>query len=145
LSKVFVLNGVNLGTLGTRRPDIYGTLTLDDIERLIKDEYPALDLVFRQTDSEGEMVGFTREAAGSDGLIINAGAWTHYSYALHDALEVLDVPKVEVHLSNVHTREEWRRVSVISPVVDALIAGMGAHGYVAAVRYVLEGRPEEGP
>ena len=142
MSKVIVLNGVNLGTLGTRRPDIYGTMTLDDIERLIKDEYPALDLVFRQTDSEGEMVGFTREAAGSDGLIINAGAWTHYSYALHDALEALDVPKVEVHLSNVHTREDWRRLSVISPVVDALIAGMGAHGYVAAVRYVLEGRPE---
>src|SRR5215213_9942980 len=138
LSKVFVLNGVNLGTLGTRRPEIYGTMTLDDIERLIKDEFPALDLEFRQTDSEGEMVGFTREAAGSDGLIINAGAWTHYSYALQD----LDVPKVEVHLSNVHTREEWRRVSVISPVVDALIAGMGAHGYVAAVRYVLEGRPD---
>ena len=145
MSKIFVLNGVNLGTLGTRCPEVYGTMTLDDIERLIKDEFPALDLEFRQTDSEGEMVGFTREAAGSDGLIINAGAWTHYSYALHDALEVLDVPKVEVHLSNVHTREEWRRVSVISPVVDALIAGMGAHGYVAAVRYVLEGRPEEGP
>ena len=142
MSKVFVLNGVNLGTLGTRRPEIYGTMTLDGIERLIKDEFPALDLEFRQTDSEGEMVGFTREAAGSDGLIINAGAWTHYSYALHDALEVLDVPKVEVHLSNVHKREEWRRLSVISPVVDALIAGMGAHGYVAAVRYVLEGRPE---
>ena len=142
MSKVFVLNGVNLGTLGTRRPEIYGTMTLDGIERLIKDEFPALDLEFRQTDSEGEMVGFTREAAGSDGLIINAGAWTHYSYALHDALEVLDVPKVEVHLSNVYKREEWRRMSVISPVVDALIAGMGAHGYVAAVRYVLEGRPE---
>jgi 3-dehydroquinate dehydratase II len=142
LSKVFVLNGVNLGTLGTRRPEIYGIMTLDDIERLIKDEFPALDLEFRQTDSEGEMVGFTREAADSDGLIINAGAWTHYSYALHDALEALDVPKVEVHLSNVHTREEWRRVSVISPVVDALIAGMGAHGYIAAIRYLLEGRPE---
>jgi 3-dehydroquinate dehydratase-2 len=142
LSKVFVLNGANLGTLGTRRPEIYGTMTLDDIERLIKDEFPALDLEFRQTDSEGEMIGFMREAAGADGLIINAGAWTHYSYALRDALEALDVPKVEVHLSNVHTREEWRRVSVISPVVDALIAGMGAHGYVAAVRYVLEGRPE---
>jgi 3-dehydroquinate dehydratase-2 len=142
LSKVIVLNGVNLGTLGTRRPEIYGAMTLDDIERLIKNEFPALDLEFRQTDSEGEMVRLTREAAGSDGLIINAGAWTHYSYALHDALEALDVPKVEVHLSNVHTREEWRRLSVISPVVDALIAGMGAHGYVAAVRYVLEGRPE---
>ena len=142
MSKIFVLNGVNLGALGIRRPEIYGTMTLDDIERLIKDEFPALDLEFRQTDSEDEMVSFTREAAGSDGLVINAGAWTHYSYALHDALEALDVPKVEVHLSNVHAREEWRRVSVISPVVDALVAGMGAHGYVAAVRYVLEGRPE---
>jgi 3-dehydroquinate dehydratase II len=137
LSRIFVLNGVNLGTLGTRRPEVYGTMTLDDIERLLRDEYPHLDLEFRQTDFEGEMVGFIREAARSDGLLINAGAWTHYSYALHDALEAVDVPKVEVHLSNLHTREEWRRVSVISPAVDAVIAGMGAHGYVAAARYVL--------
>jgi 3-dehydroquinate dehydratase II len=145
LSKVFVLNGVNLGTLGTRRPEIYGTMTLDDIERLIKEEFPALDLRFRQTDYEGEMVGFIRDAADCDGLVINAGAWTHYSYALHDALEALDVPKVEVHLSHVSAREEWRRVSVISPAVDAVIAGMGPHGYVAAVRYVLEGGPDQGP
>ncbi len=137
MSKVFVLNGVNLGTLGTRRPDVYGTMTLDDIERLVKDEFPGVDLQFRQTDFEGEMIGLIRAAAGSDGLVINAGAWTHYSYALHDALESLDIPKVEVHLSNVHTREEWRRVSVISPAVDAVIAGMGAHGYAAAVRYIL--------
>ena len=138
--KVFVLNGVNLGTLGTRRPEIYGTMTLDDIERLIEEEFPGLDLEFRQTDDEGEMVGLVRKAVGSDGLVINAGAWTHYSYALHDALEALDVPKVEVHLSNVYAREEWRKVSVISPAVDALVAGMGANGYVAAVRYVLERR-----
>ena len=141
MNKVFVLNGVNLGTLGTRRPEIYGTITLDDIERLIADEFPDLDLEFRQTDSEGEMVALIREAAGSEGLVINAGAWTHYSYALHDALETVDVPKVEVHLSNVHAREEWRRVSVISPAVDAVVAGMGAHGYVAAVRYVVERLP----
>jgi 3-dehydroquinate dehydratase II len=138
LSKVFVLNGVNLGTLGARRPEIYGTMTLDDIERLIEEEFPDLDLEFRQTDHEGEMVALVREAAGSDGLVINAGAWTHYSYALHDALEALDLPKVEVHLSNVHRREAWRRVSVISPAVDAVIAGMGARGYVAAVRYLIE-------
>jgi 3-dehydroquinate dehydratase II len=137
LSRIFVLNGVNLGTLGTRRPEVYGTMTLDDIERLLRDECPGLDLKFRQTDFEGEMVAFIREAAGSDGLVINAGAWTHYSYALHDALEALDVPKVEVHLSNVHSREEWRRLSVISPAVDAVIAGMGAQGYVAAARYIL--------
>ena len=142
MSRVFVLNGVNLGTLGTRRPEIYGTMTLDDIERLIKEEFPAVDLEFRQTDSEGEMVAYTREAAGSGGLVVNAGAWTHYSYALHDALEALDVPKVEVHLSNVHTREQWRRVSVISPAVDAVVVGMGAYGYVAAVRYILERKPD---
>jgi len=145
LSKVFVLNGVNLGTLGTRRPEIYGTTTLLDIERLIKDEFPDLDLEFRQTDSESEMVALIREAAGAAGLVINAGAWTHYSYALHDALEALDVPKVEVHLSNVHTREAWRRVSVISPAVDAVVAGMGAHGYVVAVGYVLDTGAERRP
>ena len=96
-----------------------------------------MDLEFRQTDFEGEMVGFIREAADSDGLVINAGAWTHYSYALHDALESVDVPKVEVHMSNVHPGEEWRRTSVISPAVHAVIAGLGAQGYVAAVRYVV--------
>jgi 3-dehydroquinate dehydratase-2 len=144
LSRVFVLNGVNLATLGTRRPEIYGTMTLDDIENLVRDEFPGLDLEFRQTDSEGEMVSSIREASASDGLAINAGAWTHYSYALHDALESLDVPKVEVHLSNVHRREEWRRHSVISPAVDAVVAGMGAYGYVAALTYLVErtGRPQ---
>jgi 3-dehydroquinate dehydratase II len=142
LSKVFVLNGVNLGSLGTRRPEVYGAMTLDDIERLVRDEFPDLDLEFRQTDSEGEMVGFTREAANSDGLVINAGAWTHYSYALHDALEALDVPKVEVHISNVYRREEWRRHSVISPSVDAVIAGLGVQGYVAAVRFILGVAPD---
>jgi 3-dehydroquinate dehydratase-2 len=138
LASVFILNGVNLGTLGTRRPEVYGTMTLDDIERLVGEAFPGVDLEFRQTDFEGEMVGFIREAADSDGLVINAGAWTHYSYALHDALESVDVPKVEVHISNVHRREEWRRVSVISPSVHAVIAGMGVQGYVAAVRYILE-------
>ena len=139
MARVFVLNGVNLGTLGTRRPEVYGTMTLDDVERLVGAEFPDLDLEFRQTDFEGEMVGFVREAANSDGLVINAGAWTHYSYALHDALEAIDIPKVEVHISNVHRREGWRRVSVISPAVDAVVAGMGVLGYVAAVRYVLGG------
>jgi 3-dehydroquinate dehydratase-2 len=137
LSRIFVLNGVNLGTLGTRRPEVYGSLTLDDIEKRLRDEYPNVDLEFRQTDFEGEMVGFVREAAGSDGLVVNPGAWTHYSYAIHDALEAVDVPKVEVHLSNVHAREQWRRHSVISPAVDAVVAGMEAQGYAAAVRYLL--------
>jgi 3-dehydroquinate dehydratase-2 len=138
LPKVFVLNGVNLGALGERRPEIYGRGTLRDIESLLREEFPDVDLTFRQTDHEGEFVAWVREAAGSAGLVVNPGAWTHYSYALHDALEMVPVPKVEVHLSNVHAREErWRRVSVVSPAVEAVVAGMGASGYVAAVRYVL--------
>ncbi len=135
--KVFVLNGVNLGTLGWRRPEVYGILTLSDIEKLLQKEFPEVEFEFRQTDHEGEMVGFIRQAVNSAGLIINPGAWTHYSYALHDALETVDVPKVEVHLSNVHAREEWRRRSVVSPAVDAVVAGMGAEGYRAAAVYVL--------
>ena len=138
---VFVLNGVNLGTLGKRRPEVYGTLTLSDIEKLLGNEFPGVNFEFRQTDYEGEMVGFIREAAESNGLLINPGAWTHYAYALHDALETLAVPKVEVHLSNVHAREPWRRHSVVTPAVDAVVAGMREWGYVAATRYVLEHRP----
>ena len=135
--RIFVLNGVNLGTLGRRRPEVYGTLTLNDIESLLKKEFPGVQFEFRQTDHEGEMVACIRDAAGATGLLINPGAWTHYSYALHDALETVEVPKVEVHLSNVHAREGWRRRSVISPAVDAVVAGMGAHGYIAAIGYIL--------
>jgi 3-dehydroquinate dehydratase-2 len=137
VARVFVLNGVNLGSLGTRRPEVYGTLTLADMEEGLRETFPDVELVFSQTDSEGEMVGFIREAGNGAGIVINPGAWTHYSYALHDALEAVEVPKVEVHLSNVHGREDWRRRSVISPAVDAVVAGMGAYGYEAAVGYVL--------
>ncbi len=137
MARVFVLNGVNLGTLGERRPEVYGSQTLRDIEDLLRGEFPDVELEFRQTDFEGEFVAWVRESASSDGLVVNPGAWTHYSYAIHDALEMLSVPKVEVHLSNVHAREGWRRVSVVSPAVDATVAGMGASGYLAAVRYVL--------
>jgi 3-dehydroquinate dehydratase-2 len=139
LARVFVLNGVNLGALGTRRPEVYGTLTLEEIEGRLRERFPKVDFEFRQTDHEGEMVGYVWEARGSDGIVINPGAWTHYSYAIHDALEAVeDVPKVETHLSNVHGREPWRRHSVISPAVDAVVAGMGPYGYEAAVGYVLE-------
>ena len=138
--RIFVLNGVNLGTLGQRRPEVYGNLTLSDIERVLREEFSEVEFEFRQTDHEGEMVSFIREAAVATGIVINPGAWTHYSYALHDALETVDVPKVEVHLSNVHAREDWRHHSVVSPVVDAIVAGMGTHGYEAAVRYILDGR-----
>lgn len=138
MTRISVLNGVNLGTLGTRRPEIYGSQTLEDVEKWIRAEFPEVEFVFRQTDYEGEMAGWVREAAGGDGLVMNPGAWTHYSYALHDALEAAETPKVEVHLSNIHAREEWRRHSVVSPAVDATVVGMGVFGYKVAVSYILE-------
>jgi 3-dehydroquinate dehydratase-2 len=144
LPRVFVLNGVNLASLGERRPEVYGEQTLRDLEQLLRSALPDVEFEFRQTDHEGELVAWIHEAANSDGLVLNPGAWTHYSYAIHDALEIVGVPKVEVHLSNVHSREEWRRTSVVSPVVDAVVAGMGAKGYLAAVRYILEGYSSRG-
>jgi 3-dehydroquinate dehydratase II len=138
LPRVFVLNGVNLASLGERRPEVYGEQSLWDIEQLLRGAFPDVELEFRQTDHEGELVAWIHEATNSDGLVLNPGAWTHYSYAIHDALEIVGVPKVEVHLSNVHSREEWRRISVVSPVVDAVVAGMGAKGYLVAVQYILE-------
>ncbi len=145
MARIFILNGVNLGSLGERRPEVYGLRSLKDIEHLLHSAFPDAELEFRQTDHEGEFIGWIREAANSDGLVLNPGAWTHYSYAIHDALEDVSVPKVEVHLSNVHARgERWRRVSVISPVVDAVVAGMGAHGYRVAVGYILDGKGSPG-
>ena len=126
-----------MGSLGSRRPEVYGGESLKDIEERLREVFPDSELDFRQTDYEGELVGWIREASDFDALVLNPGAWTHYSYALHDALEAVDVPKVEVHISNVHGREPWRRTSVVSPAVDAVVAGMGVHGYEAAVRYVL--------
>jgi 3-dehydroquinate dehydratase-2 len=137
LARIFILNGVNLGSVGQRRPEVYGEQTLRDIEESLRREFPDVALEFRQTDQEGEFIRWIREAANSDGLVLNPGAWTHYSYAIHDALEAVHILKVEVHLSNVHAREEWRRTSVVSPIVDAVVGGMGAYGYRAAVGYVL--------
>ncbi|MDP8949713.1 MAG: 3-dehydroquinate dehydratase [Actinomycetota bacterium] len=138
MARIFVLNGVNLASLGERRPEVYGEQTLQDVDQLLRNAFPDVAFVFRQTDHEGEFVAWIHEAAHSDGLVLNPGAWTHYSYAIHDALETVSVPKVEVHLSNIHARKEsWRHSSVISPVVDAVVAGMGASGYLAAVRYIL--------
>ena len=136
MPSVSILNGVNLGTLGTRRPEIYGNMTLDDIERLVGEAFPDLNLNFRQTDFEGEMVRFIWDAADSDGLVVNAGAWTHYSIAVRDAAAQLTAPLIELHISNVHKREEFRHHSVLSDIATAVIAGLGVDGYPLALRWL---------
>jgi len=136
---VAVLNGVNLDVLGRRSPELYGGLSLDKLETQIYEWANELDLNVecRQTNSEGEYVGWCHEALDwAGGVVVNPGAWTHYSYAIRDALELFDAPIVEVHLSDVDQREEWRRVSVISELATRRIVGKGPEGYREALEFL---------
>jgi len=140
--QVVVLNGVNLDVLGRRDPSIYGGLTLNELETQIYEwaHELTLNVRCRQTNSEGEYIGWIHDANRDvDGVIVNPGAWTHYSYAIHDALELIEVPIVEVHLSNVDEREPWRRHSVIEDLAAHRVIGKGPEGYREALEF-LAGR-----
>ena len=142
--RVEVLNGVNLDVLGRRDPKLYGGLTLDQLESRIYEWASELGCTVRcrQTNSEGEFIDWCHEAFDYvDGFVVNPGAWTHYSYAIHDALEVVGVPIVEVHLSNVEEREEWRRTSVIADLAAHRVIGKGPDGYREALVYLVENTP----
>jgi len=133
---LFVLNGPNLNALGKREPGIYGGQTLADIEALCKTEGEKLGFAveFRQSNHEGDLVDWIHEAGDvAAGVAINAGAYTHTSIALHDAIRAVKVPVVELHLSNVHAREEFRHKSMIAPAVKGVICGFGAQSYVLAL------------
>ena len=135
-STLFVLNGPNLNALGKREPGIYGGQTLADIEALCKAEGEKLGFAveFRQSNHEGDLVDWIHEAGDvAAGIAINAGAYTHTSIALHDAIRAVKIPVVELHLSNVHAREEFRHKSMIAPAVKGVICGFGAHSYVLAL------------
>ncbi|MEX0791415.1 MAG: type II 3-dehydroquinate dehydratase [Actinomycetota bacterium] len=134
--KIFVLNGPNLNLLGQREPDIYGLATLAQIETMCRDRAAALghDIDFRQTNDEGKLVDWIQEArTGAGGIVINPAALSHYSIALRDAIAACDVPVIEVHLSNIWAREEFRQKSVISAVAVGVISGLGTWGYVGAI------------
>ena len=137
--RVSVLNGVNLDMVGRRDPEVYGGLNIRELETRIFEWAMELELnvTCRQTNSEGEYVNWCHEALDwADGVVVNPGAWTHYSYAIRDALELFDVPIVEVHLSNVDQREEWRRNSVIADLAAKRVIGNGPRGYREALAYL---------
>ena len=133
---IYVLNGPNLNLLGSREPEIYGRTTLADIANLAAAAAAkhGFTTEFRQSNHEGELVDWIHQARSqAAGLILNAGAYTHTSVAIHDALRALEIPIVEVHLSNTFAREEFRHRSLVSPVAQGLIVGFGANSYVLAV------------
>ena len=137
VKRILVLNGPNLNLLGTREPEIYGRLTLDDINDLLRlraHEAGVDTIDFLQSNFEGELVEAIQNARGRyDFILLNAGALTHYSIALRDAIAAVPVPVIELHLSNIHRREEFRRTSVIAPVVMGQICGFGVDSYTAAL------------
>lgn len=137
---ILLLNGPNLNMLGTRQPEVYGNRTLADIERDIVATgaagNPSLQVVPVQSNHEGELIDAIHTTGReADGIIINAGAFTHYSYAIRDALASIDTPAIEVHISNIHAREEFRHTSVIAAVVEGQIAGLGEAGYELALEW----------
>ena len=134
-----VLNGPNLGRLGTREPEIYGTTTHAELAAACEQagREIGVEVVVRQTDAEHELLGWLHDAADAgDPVVLNPGGWTHTSVAVRDACAGLTAPLVEVHLSNVHAREDFRRHSYVSPVATAVIAGLGVDGYLAAIRWL---------
>lgn len=137
--RIHVLNGPNLNLLGQRDPAVYGSATLADIEASVRRKAAGShEVTFAQTNGEGELVTLVQRARlESDGLILNGGAYTHTSVALHDALEVLSIPKIEVHLSNPAAREPFRHASFVARVVDGTIAGLGPLGYLLALDAVV--------
>jgi 3-dehydroquinate dehydratase-2 len=137
--QVDVLNGANLDVVGRRDPELYGGLTISELETRIYEWASGLGLRVRcrQTNHEGQFVEWCHDALdGADGVILNPGAWTHYSYAIRDAVELLSVPVVEVHLSNIEEREEWRRHSVIADLVAKRVFGKGPDGYREALEFL---------
>lgn len=141
--RVEVLNGVNLDVLGRRNPELYGGLSLNELDSRIYEWGRKLELAVRcrQTNSEGEYIEWLHDMVEmADGVVVNPAAWTHYSYAIRDAVELIPAPVVEVHLSNIEAREEWRRHSVISDLVTHRVIGRGPEGYREALEFLAARR-----
>lgn len=138
--KILILNGPNLNLTGQRAPEIYGTRTFDDLMQALREEFGGCEFTYRQSNSEGTIIDWIQQASGEgfEGILINPGAYTHYAYAIADALADCKLPKIEVHLSNIHAREAFRATSVTARHCDGVITGLGMTGYRLGVLALLE-------
>ncbi|MDR3072727.1 MAG: type II 3-dehydroquinate dehydratase [Clostridiales Family XIII bacterium] len=145
MKKISVINGPNLNLLGTREPGTYGTDTLEDIQVYLSQiaAREGVSLTFFQSNVEGEIVSAIQDASAFDGIILNAGAYTHYSIAIRDAIAAISAPVIEIHLSNVHAREEFRQTSMIAPVCRGVIAGFGKESYRLALLFFTVAQESE--
>ncbi|OUO41785.1 type II 3-dehydroquinate dehydratase [Megamonas hypermegale] len=147
MNNILVIHGPNLNLLGTREPEIYGSMTMQDINEDLQKQAKEADvnIDFFQSNHEGEIIDKLHDARGRyDYIILNAGAYTHYSIAIRDALAAIEIPTIEVHISNIHQREEFRHHSVIAPVVVGQICGFGLDSYKAALYVAIRKLQEEG-
>lgn len=138
--KIAVINGPNLNFTGIREPHIYGSKTLDETNAQIAASAPSVALAFYQSNSEGQLIDHIQQCHhdGFDGIVLNPGAYTHYSYAIRDGVAAVGLPVIEVHMSNPHAREDFRHKSVIAPVCLGQISGFGSHSYVLAIQALIK-------
>lgn len=139
MKKIMIINGPNLNLLGVREPDVYGHRTFEDYLTELRSAFPAVQIDYYQSNVEGELINKIHEVGFTyDGIILNAGGYSHSSVALHDAIAAITTPVVEVHISNIFAREEYRHHSLISPVVRGVICGLGLSGYHLAVQHLVQ-------
>ncbi len=138
--RILILNGPNLNLLGKREPEIYGSETFEDILAALRNAYPEIEIAYFQSNHEGAIIDRLQATMQEDwdGLVLNMGAFTHYSYAIYDTLRSLKVPKIEVHISHIFEREEFRHKSVTAPACDGMISGLGKKGYALAIEWIIK-------
>lgn len=140
MAKILIINGPNLNLLGVREPDIYGNVSMDDFIAALSVDYPNVDIEYYQSNHEGDIIDRLHDAGFDEsyaGVVLNAGAYTHTSLAIADAIKAIKPPVIEVHISNIHSREEIRHRSLISPVCKGVIAGFGMNSYTLAIEALL--------
>ncbi|WP_336517461.1 type II 3-dehydroquinate dehydratase [Pollutibacter soli] len=139
MASITIINGPNLNLLGKREPDVYGNTSFEDYLQKLRSAFPEIDIEYYQSNVEGEIINKLQEAGfAKDGIIINPGGYTHTSVAIGDAIAAIKSPVVEVHISNIHAREEFRKLSHVSAKAKGTIAGLGLKGYELAIRFLLE-------